>query len=367
MIILNHDLLKENDKKINEAANSLIDIPVEKKEIECESNHDISKLNEVIIEKETITTLVNDNEKEETASDDTKTMNVETEPKNDGTNQIECGEVGEAKPLEHANEEPLVETETPKENMKMKEENSHFKQIVSDVIKSLPENGSIQSTSDSNKQPQEDFEQEAEIVSEETNDEKKNETAASSEGTNDNQTKIDEEGETSAPAASPSNNKDEASEEHINGEINEKPDGGKESAELEGSDHNVEAEDFDLKTNTEAQNKEDDLVITTENSETENTSAQDNVNNEEKVDLNLEETEKSMNDNDGQDKNVLDKNEEDSVLVKVSIQTIPLGSVSEKSNLEYEETETEGKEKNDNENEIESKNESEEEEKQQEI
>merc|ERR1712113_1032913 len=96
-------------------------------------------------------------------------------------------------------------------------------------------------------------------------------------------------------------------------------------------------EDFDLKANTEAQNKEDDLVITTENSETENTSAQDNVNNEEKVDLNLEETEKSMNDNAGQD--VLDKNEEDSVLVKVSIQTIPLGSVSEVSNLEYEETE----------------------------
>ena len=362
MIVSNHDLLKENDKKINEAANSVIDIPVEKKEIECESNHDISKLNEVIIEKETITTLVNDNEKEETASDDTKTMNVETEPKNDGTNQIECGEVGEAKPLEHANEEPLVETETPKENMKLKEENSHFKQIVSDVIKSLPENGSIQSTSDSNKQPQEDFEQEAEIVSEETNDEKRNETAASSEGTNDNQTKIDEEGETSAPAASPSTNKDEASEEHMIGEITEEPDSGKESAELEGSDQNVEAEDFDLKANTEAQNTEDDLVITTENSETENTSAQDNVNNEEKVNLNLEETEKSMNDNDGQD--VLDKNEEDSVLVKVNIQTIPLGSVSEKSNLEYEETETEVKE---NENEIESKNESEEEEKQQEI
>ena len=361
MIISNHDLLKENDKKINEAANS--DIPVEKIEIECESNQDISKLNEVIIEKETITTLVDDNEKEETASDGTKTMNVETEPKNDGTNQIECGEVGEAKPLEHANEEPLVETETPKENMKLKEENSHFKQIVSDVIKSLPENGSIQSTSDSNKQPQEDFEQEAEIVSEETNDEKRNETAASSEGTNDNQTKIDEEGETSAPAESPSTNKDEASEEHMKGEITEEPDSGKESAELEGSDHNVGAEDFDLKANTEAQNKEDDLVITTENSETENTSAQDNVNNEEKVNLNLEETEKSTNDNAGQD--ILDKNEEDSVLVKVNIQTIPLGSVSEKSNLEYEETEK--VKENENENENESKNESEEEDKQQEI
>jgi len=69
-----------------------------------------------------------------------------------------------------------------------------------------------------------------------------------------------------------------------------------------------------------------------------------------------------MNDNDGQD--VLDKNEEESVLVKVNIQTIPLGSVSEKSNLEYEETETEVKE---NENDNESKNESEEEDKQQEI
>merc|ERR1712079_380271 len=111
---------------------------------------------------------------------------------------------------------------------------------------------------------------------------------------------------------------------------------------------NVEAEDFGLKANTEVQNKEDDLVITTENSETENTSAQDNVNNEEKVDLNLEETEKSTNDNAGQD--VLDKNEEDSVLVKVSIQTIPLGSVSEKSNLEYEETER--VKENENENEI---------------
>ena len=82
--------------------------------------------------------------------------------------------------------------------------------------------------------------------------------------------------------------------------------------------------------------------MTTENFDTESTSAQDNVNNEEKVNLNLEETEKSMNDNDGQD--VLDKNEEESVLVKVNIQTIPLGSVSEKSNLEYEETETEVKE-----------------------
>ena len=152
----------------------------------------------------------------------------------------------------------------------------------------------------------------------------------------------------------------------MKGEITEEPDSGKESAELEGSDHNVGAEDFDSKANAEAQNKEDDLVITTENSETENTSAQDNVNNEEKVDLNLEETEKSMNDNAGQD--VLDKNEEDSVLVKVSIQTIPLGSVSEVSNLEYEETETEVKRnENENENENESKNESEEEEKQQEI
>ena len=202
------------------------------------------------------------------------------------------------------------------------------------------------------------------MVSEETNDEKTDEiedvTADSSEGTNDIQTKINEEGEPSGPAAIPSTNNDEASGEHMQGEITEEPEISKESAELEGNDHNVGAEDFDSKAKIEEQNKE--VVITTENSETENTSAQDNVNNEEKVNLNLEETEKSMNDDDGQ--NVLDKNEEESVLVKVNIQTIPLGSVSEKSNLEYEETETEVKE---NENDNESKNESEEEDKQQEI
>merc|ERR1712242_294249 len=108
------------------------------------------------------------------------------------------------------------------ENMKLKEENSHFKQIVSDVIKSLPENGPIQSTSDGNKQPQEDFEQEAEIMSEETNDEKRDEiehvTADSSEGTNDLKTKINQEVEPSVPAESPSTNNDEASEEHMQGE-----------------------------------------------------------------------------------------------------------------------------------------------------
>merc|ERR1712241_1180413 len=109
----------------------------------------------------------------------------------------------------------------------------------------------------------------------------------------------------------------------MQGEITEEPENSKESGELERNDHFVGAEDFDSKAKIEEQNKEDDLVVTTENFETENTSAQDNVNNEEKVNLNIEETEKSMNDNDGQD--VLDRNE-DSVLVKVNIQTIPLGS-----------------------------------------
>ena len=297
-------------------------------------------------------------------------MNIQTESKNDDTNQMENEQVDEPKPksLELANEEPSVETETPKENVKLKEENSHFKQIVSDVIKSLPENGSIQSTSDNNEQAKAEFDQEPEMVSEETNDEKRDEiehvTAASSEGTNDIQTKINEEGEPSVLAAISSTNNDEASGEHMQGEITEEPENSKETADLEeNSDNgNVGAEDFDSKAKNEEQNKEDDLVITTENSDTENTSAQDNVNNEEKVNLNIEETEKSMNDNDGQD--ILDKNEQDSVLVKVNIQTIPLGSVSEKSNLEYEETETEVKE---NENDNESKNESEEEDKQQEI
>merc|ERR1712045_833199 len=177
---------------------------------------------------------------------------------------MENEQVDERKPksLELVNEEPIVETETPKENVKLKEENSHFKQIVSDVIKSLPENGSLHSTSDNNKQAKAEFDHEPEMVSEETNDEKRDEieheTAASSEGTNDIQTKIDQEGEPSVLAASPSTNNDEASEEHMQGEITEEPENSKESAALEGNgdNGNAGAEDFDSKAKIEEQNKE---------------------------------------------------------------------------------------------------------------
>merc|ERR1712045_996957 len=103
---------------------------------------------------------------------------------------MENEQVDERKPksLELVNEEPSAETETPKENVKLKEENSHFKQIVSDVIKSLPENGSIQLTSDNNEQAKAEFDHEPEMVSEENlTEDKENENKNENENESKNE------------------------------------------------------------------------------------------------------------------------------------------------------------------------------------